>query len=156
MPPTRTCGSRPIEGQCPLRILGIDYGDRRVGLAVSDEGGMLASGLPTLERKSPADLVESLRRACREYGVERIVVGLPVNMDGSHGPRAQVTLAFVERLREALGLEVEAWDERLTTRQADRLMLAADLSRKQRKQRLDRLAAQLMLQSYLDAQRRNP
>jgi len=139
-----------------MRTLGIDYGDRRIGLAIGDPDGIIATGLPTLERKSPsADIVEPLRRVCQEQGVERIVVGLPVNMDGSHGPRAKLTLEVVERLRGALGIDVETWDERLTTQQADRVMLAADLSRKKRKQRLDRLAAQLMLQSYLDAKKRD-
>ena len=138
-----------------MRVLGIDYGDRRIGLAVSDEGGMLASGLRTLEPKGSADLIEALRRVCSEYEIGRIVIGLPVNMDGSHGPRAQLSLDFAERLRDALGLEVVTWDERLTSRQADRAMLQGNLSRKKRKQRIDRLAAQLMLQSYLDASRRD-
>ena len=137
-----------------MRVLAIDYGDRRVGLAVADTAAPVATGLPTLERKGPSeDLTEPLRRLCQEQAVERIVVGVPINMDGSLGPRAQVSLDFAERLREALGIEVVTWDERLTTRQADRAMLAADLSRKKRKQRRDRLAAQLILQNYLDANR---
>ena len=139
-----------------MRILGIDYGDRRTGFAISDEGEMLASGLPTLETGGGATAVAgAVKRVCEEQGVGHVVVGLPLNMDGSHGPRAQTTLEFVERLREALGVEVETWDERLTSVQADRLMLAADLSRKKRKKRVDRLAAQLLLQSYLDARGRS-
>ena len=135
-----------------MTVLGIDYGDRRIGLAISDSTGLIASGLATLERRGPSvDVTDEIRRVCDEHGVERIVVGLPINMDGSHGPRAQTTLEFVERLREAVDVEVETWDERLTSVQADRLMLAADLSRKKRKKRIDRLAAQIMLQSYLDA-----
>jgi len=138
-----------------VRILGIDPGDRRIGLAIGDTEVAVATGLPTLERPSPAaSLVEPLRRVCREQGVQRIVVGVPVNMDGSHGERARLALAFAQQLRDALGIEVETWDERLTTRQADRAMLEGDLSRKKRKQRVDRLAAQLLLQSYLDARRR--
>jgi len=138
-----------------VRILGIDYGDRRLGMAIGDTEINIATGLPTLERPSPAaDVLEPLRRICREQGVERIVVGLPVNMNGSLGERARLSQEFAQRLRDALGIEVETWDERLTTRQADRAMLEGDLSRKKRKERVDRLAAQIMLQSYLDAQRR--
>jgi putative Holliday junction resolvase len=137
-----------------MRILAIDYGDRRLGLAVSDPTGLIASGLPTIERSGPdEEVTEPLRRICQEHGVERIVVGLPVNMDGSHGPRAQVSQEFAQRLREALDIEVETWDERLTTAQAERAMLAADLSRKKRKKRRDQVAAQILLQSYLDAHR---
>ena len=137
-----------------MRVLGIDYGDKRVGLAVSDEGGLIASGLPTFQRKGDdRPVIEHVRQRCEEYGVERIVVGLPLNMDGSFGPRARLTTEFANRLRNALGLDVETWDERLTSEQADRLMLAADLSRAQRKKRRDRVAAHLILQSYLDARR---
>lgn len=140
-----------------MKILGIDPGDRRIGLAVGDSKLGIATGLRTIERSSPtADVTEALRRICREQGVERIVVGMPVNMDGSQGERARLALAFAQELRDALGIEVETWDERLTTRQADRAMLAGDLSRKRRRQRVDRLAAQIMLQSYLDARRHGP
>ena len=139
-----------------MRILGIDFGDRRTGLAISDEGEMIASGLPTVEASGgPTAVVGAVKRVCDEQGVGHIVVGLPINMDGSRGPRAQTTLEFVERVREAVDVEVETWDERLTSVQADRLMLAADLSRKKRKKRIDRLAAQIMLQSYLDARGRS-
>lgn len=138
-----------------MTILAIDYGDRRLGLALSDPSGIIATGLPTLERAGPSeDVVEPLRRLCTEHGVEHIVVGLPINMDGSHGPRARLSLAFAQKLRDELDIAVDTWDERLTTVQAERAMLAADLSRKKRKQRRDRIAAQLLLQSYLDAARR--
>jgi len=137
-----------------MRILGIDYGDKRVGLAVSDEGALIASGLPTFQRKgNDNELIEHVRRLCDEYGVERIVVGLPINMDGSIGPRARLTSEFANRLRNALGIQVVTWDERLTSEQAERLMLAADLSRAKRKKKRDAIAAHLILQSYLDAKR---
>ncbi|HPD14176.1 MAG TPA: Holliday junction resolvase RuvX [Planctomycetota bacterium] len=137
-----------------MRLLGIDYGDRRIGLAIGDTDVGIAMGLPTLERPSPAtDVTEPLRRICREQGIQRIIVGLPVNMDSTHGERARLSLAFVQSLRNALGIEVEAYDERLTTQQADRAMLEGNLSRKKRQARVDRLAAQLLLQSYLDAMR---
>ena len=135
-----------------MTVLGIDYGDRRIGLAISDSTGLIASGLATLERRGPSvDVTDEIRRVCDEHGVERIVVGLPINMDGSRGPRAELSLVFAEGLRRALGIDVATWDERLTTRQAERAMLQADLSRKKRKKRRDRVAAQLLLQSYLDA-----
>jgi len=137
-----------------VRVLGIDYGDRRIGLALGDTDVGIAMGLPTLERRSAgADIIEPLRRICREQGVRRIVVGLPVNMDGTQGERARLSLAFAQGLRTALDIEVETFDERLTTRQADRAMLEGNLSRKKREARVDRLAAQLLLQSYLDAMR---
>jgi len=137
-----------------MRILGIDYGDRRVGLAVSDEGGLIASGLPTFQRKSTdGPLIDHVRRLVEQYEVERIVVGLPLNMDGSIGPRARLTTEFANRLRNVLGLDVVTWDERLTSEQADRLMLDADLSRARRKKKRDAIAAHLILQSYLDAKR---
>jgi putative Holliday junction resolvase len=140
-----------------VTILGIDYGDRRLGLARSDSTGLIAGGLPTLERSDPAaEVVEPLRRLCQEHGVERIVVGVPINMDGSRGPRAQVSLDFAAKLRVALGIEVMTWDERLTTVQAERAMLQADLSRAKRRERRDRVAAVLLLQNYLDALRRKP
>lgn len=138
-----------------MRILGIDYGDRRLGMAIGDTEIAVATGLPTLERPSPAaDVLEPLRRICREQGVQRIVVGVPINMDASLGERARLSQKFAERLQDALSIEVETWDERLTTRQADRAMLEGDLSRKKRKARVDRIAAQLLLQSYLDAKGR--
>jgi putative Holliday junction resolvase len=137
-----------------MRILAIDYGDRRLGLAISDPTGLIASGLPTIERSGPKeDVTDHLRRICQEQGVERIIVGLPINMDGSRGPRAEVSEQFAQALREELDMEVETWDERLTTAQAERAMLAADLSRKKRKKRRDQVAAQILLQSYLDAHR---
>jgi putative holliday junction resolvase len=140
-----------------MTILAIDYGDRRLGLAVSDSTALIAGGLPTLERSGPQqDVTEPLRRLCREHGVERIVVGVPVNMDGSQGPRAKMSLDFAAKLREALGIEAVPWDERLTTVQADRAMLSADLSRGKRRERRDRVAAVLLLQNYLDSQRRKP
>ena len=112
-----------------MRILGIDYGDRRIGLAICDSGEIIAAGLPTIERAGPS-------------------------VDVSQGPRAKLSIEFAQRLGQALGIEAETWDERLTTVQADRLMLGADLSREKRKVRRDRIAAQLLLQSYLDARRR--
>ena len=138
-----------------MTILGIDDGDRRIGLAASDSTGLIAGALPTLERRARGqDVTEAIRRACHEHGVERIVVGMPINMDGSQGPRAKLSQEFALALADALGIAVVMWDERLTSVQADRAMLQGNLSRAKRKQRRDRLSAQILLQSYLDAQKR--
>ncbi|MFP4057315.1 MAG: Holliday junction resolvase RuvX [Candidatus Brocadiia bacterium] len=135
-----------------MRVLGIDYGERRIGLALGDTEAPVATGLPTIQRApSHGDPVEAIARVCREHQVDQVVVGLPLHMDGSRGDQARRAQAFAQRLRRALDADVVTWDERLTTRQADRAMLQADLSRARRKKRRDRLAAQLMLQSYLDA-----
>ncbi|MHB8417060.1 MAG: Holliday junction resolvase RuvX [Myxococcales bacterium] len=135
------------------RVLAIDLGDRRAGLALSDPLGVTAQGLPTLERRGDAADVETLRALCAEREVERVVVGLPRNMDGSEGPRAQKSRAFARRLHDALGLPVFLWDERLSSAEAERVLIAADVSRSKRKQVVDRMAAQLILQGYLEAGR---
>jgi putative holliday junction resolvase len=137
----------------PGRVLALDLGDRRVGLALSDPLGLTAQGLPTLDRKGDAADIEALRLLCGEHEVERVVLGLPRNMDGSEGPRAQKSRAFGKRLRDALGLPVFLWDERLTSAEAERVLIAADVSRAKRKGVVDRLAAQLILQGYLEAGR---
>jgi len=135
-----------------MRLLGIDLGDRRTGLAVADSLMPIAAPLPTLERKSAKeDIVPALRRVCEEQRIDRIIIGVPRNMDGTVGPRAQLSLDLAERLREELGIDVVTWDERLTSQMAERAMLQGDLSRKKRKKRVDQMAAQLILQNYLDA-----
>jgi len=137
-----------------LRVLGIDFGAKRLGLAIGDTATGVATALSTLERpSSEVALFEALRRLCAERGVEALVVGLPLNMNGSRGPQAVAASAFADRLREGLGLPVETWDERLSTAEVERALIAGGLSRKKRKGRRDRLAAQLILQSYLDAHR---
>ncbi len=133
------------------RTLAIDLGDRRVGLAVSDPLGVTAQGLPTLSRRGdPIDL-PALVALCAEREVSRVVVGLPRNMDGSEGPRAKLCREFARRLREALGLPVYLWDERLSTAEAERVLLIADVSRGKRRDVIDRMAAQIILQGYLGA-----
>jgi len=137
-----------------VRILGIDYGDRRVGLAVSDDLGLAAHGLGTLENTSPAQVVEEVRRIVESREIQEIVVGLPRNMDGSLGPQARKVMQFAEQLK-VLGRPVHLVDERLTTERARRVMRDAGLSRSKQRRRLDRMAAQFILQPYLDARRRN-
>ncbi len=133
-----------------MRILGIDYGRKRIGLAISDPLGITAQGLPTLERGDPAGDMEVLSGIIRERGVGEMVVGLPKNMDGTIGESAKEVLAFVEVLKERFGLTVHLMDERLSTVRAHRAMKEGGLSRKKRTEKADMLSAQLILQGYLD------
>jgi putative Holliday junction resolvase len=135
-----------------MRVLGIDYGGRRIGLAVSDPGGVIARGLPTLKNEGEAEVLAAIRRLVEEHDVAEIVVGLPRNMDDSLGPQARKTMQFAEGLK-ALGRKIHLVDERLTTEQARRAMTDAGLSRWQRHRRMDRAAAQLILQIFLDSSR---
>jgi putative Holliday junction resolvase len=135
----------------PMRVLGLDYGDRRIGVAVSDAFGWTAQGVEVIERKPDGSEVDRIGELVREYGVGSIVVGLPKNMNGSVGPRGEICMAFAEQLRQTLSMPVYLWDERLTTVAAERALLEADVSRKRRKQVVDKLAAALLLQNYLDS-----
>ncbi len=136
-----------------MRIMGLDVGDKTIGIALSDLLGWTAQPLTVLRRTSLKQDLEELARICREQEVEKIVVGLPRNMNGTYGPRAQLVMEFKEKLEQALGLPVETWDERLSTAAAERTLLAADVSRARRKQVVDKLAAVVILQGYLDRQR---
>lgn len=133
------------------RILGIDYGTKRIGLALSDSGQILASPLTVVHGETA--LYRELERLLNEEPVERLVVGLPLNMNGTVGPKAREVLAFKKRLEERFGLPVDTSDERLSTVQADVAMREAGLSFRKRAQRLDKVAAQIVLQAYLDRQR---
>lgn len=133
------------------RILGIDYGECRVGLAIGDELGMMALPLTVLQVRGTKQIVLDVLDICREKQVTTIVVGLPLNMDGSRGSAAAAVDKFIQRLREQSALPVEVWDERLSSRQAERLLIDSDVSRRKRKGLVDQLAAHVVLQSYLDA-----
>ena len=137
-----------------MRILGIDYGSKRIGLAVSDETGMLAQGLDYLPGGSVESVCCEIIKLAAERRVGAIVVGVPVRLSGQPSEQTERTLKFIAALERATNVPVHRWDERLTTVQAERALLEADLRRKDRKEKRDRLAAQLMLQSYLDA--KNP
>lgn len=132
------------------RILGIDYGGRRVGLAVSDPLGITAQGIETIHRTSDEGLLAQLGELIDEYGVEKIVVGLPLSLDGTCGEKAQEVTRFIERLKTRLRLPVVAWDERMTTSAAYRTMHEMGRKAKRAKGKLDRIAAALILQNYLD------
>ncbi|MFK7694248.1 Holliday junction resolvase RuvX [Paenibacillus sp. HJGM_3] len=133
-----------------MRILGLDYGDKTIGVAVSDAFGWTAQGIETIRRKKPEDDMNRLGELVRAYEVTEIVVGLPKNMDGTVGPRGEICLAFADTLKETLHLPVHLWDERLTTVSAERTLLEADVSRKKRKQVIDKMAAVFILQGFLD------
>ncbi|MBI3812129.1 MAG: Holliday junction resolvase RuvX [Nitrospirae bacterium] len=133
------------------RILALDLGMRRIGLAVSDELGWTAHGLPTLERIGLKKDVARLRGIVAEYQIRKLIVGLPRNMDGSLGPQADLALEFIEQLKNKLKLDVIPWDERLTTQAAERVLIEADMSRAKRRKKVDQVAAVLILQGYLDS-----
>jgi putative Holliday junction resolvase len=131
--------------------MALDVGDRRIGVAVSDELGWTAQGVGVVERHRDGREIEEIERLVREREVSEIVVGLPRNMNGTIGPRGEICMAFADLLRGKLQLPVHLWDERLTTAAAERTLLEADVSRKKRRQVVDKLAATLILQHYLDS-----
>ncbi len=137
-----------------MRILAIDYGAARIGLALSDESETLASPLSTYASVSMRKDIDHIAALAKEKNAGRIVLGLPVNMDGSEGERAQKTRSFGTVLARVSGLEVVYKDERLTTVSAERTLIECNVRREKRKQVIDTLSAQIILQSYLDAQQR--
>ncbi|MCC3378873.1 Holliday junction resolvase RuvX [Paenibacillus farraposensis] len=134
-----------------MKVMGLDYGDRRIGVAVSDAFGWTAQGLEVIERRGDNSELGKIADLIRDLEIGEVVVGLPKNMNGTVGPRGEICIEFANQLKELLGLPVHLWDERLTTRSAERALLEADVSRKKRKQVVDKLAASLILQNYLDA-----
>lgn len=136
-----------------VRLIGVDVGTKTLGLALSDVGRMIASGLETIQRtKLKVDAVR-LTMLIEAHGVGGLVVGLPLNLDGTQGPRAQASRAFARSVADLTGLPVLLWDERLTTMEAERMLIAADTTRKRRGEVIDKLAATLILQGALDRMR---
>ena len=136
-----------------MRIIGLDFGSKTVGVAVSDELLITAQGIEIVRRKSENKLRQTLARIeelIKEYKVEKIVLGFPKNMNNSEGERCEKTLEFKEMLERRTGLTVELWDERLTTVAADNLMMEARIRRENRKEYVDQIAASFILQGYLD------
>ncbi len=133
-----------------MRILALDYGTRRVGLAISDELQLIAQPLEFVAAEPVAKLWERLRQVIREQGVELILVGMPRNMDGTYGAAAQKVQHFVSELEASIGLPVRTWDERLTSAQANRVLIQGNIRRAKRKEKVDQTAAAILLQSYLD------
>ncbi|MBF0498288.1 MAG: Holliday junction resolvase RuvX [Deltaproteobacteria bacterium] len=133
------------------RILSLDVGTKTIGVAVSDELGIIAQGLTTIRRRDEQTDLDQVAAIVDEYQVKEVVVGLPFNMDGSIGPSARLVLALVEQLISRLTIPVETWDERWTTMAAERALIEADVRREKRRKVIDKVAATFILQGYLDA-----
>lgn len=133
-----------------MRLLGVDYGDARVGVALSDELGLTAQALEVIDVRRTADVAARIAEIARGNGVTRIILGYPLNMNGTAGFRAEKTVAFAARLEAATELPVILVDERLSTASAQRALISGDVSRKKRKRVVDKVAAALILQTYLD------
>jgi putative Holliday junction resolvase len=136
-----------------VRLLGLDVGDVRIGVALSDETATIASGLPTLTRVGPRKDVKAVAALVREHGVEEVVVGLPRRLDGTVGPQAEKVQAFAADLRSSLRLPVHEWDERFTSVEATRTLIEGGVRRRDRKHSVDKVAAVLILQGFLDRRR---
>ncbi len=137
-----------------MRVLGIDVGTRRIGVALSDPTGTIAQSLTVIPRTGWKAVLAEIRRLVDAHGVEHIVVGLPLRLDATEGDAAREARAFAARLAAALPVPVVMQDERLSTAEAERAMVAQDVRREERRQRRDAVAAALFLQTYLDQQHR--
>lgn len=133
-----------------MRIMALDVGSRTIGIACSDALLMTAQGIETIRRTSLENDFNRLRELISEYEVHELVVGMPKNMNGTKGDRAEKTEEFVEKMKTVIDLPVTFWDERLSTVMAERQLIAADVSRKKRKGVIDKMAAVVILQGYLD------
>lgn len=134
-----------------MRILGLDIGDKTVGVAVSDPLGFTAQGIKTIRRTCIDRDLNELEDICAEYKIEKIIAGLPKNMNGTLGPQGEKVLEFVGIIGQALSIPVETWDERLSTVSAQRVLIEGDVRRAKRKNVIDKMAAVLILQNYLDS-----
>jgi putative Holliday junction resolvase len=137
-----------------MRILGLDYGSRRIGVALCDELGMTAQGIATIARKNREADLGAIADLVRCHGVERVVVGYPLRLDGSEGIQCEKINRFVRRLETLLSLPVIRWDETLSTKEAEELLRERGVRREKRRAVVDRVAASLILQGYLDAHAR--
>lgn len=133
-----------------MRILGLDMGQKTIGVAISDPLGFTAQGITTIKRTTKKEDIKEVLKYCIEYSVTTIVIGMPKNMDGSIGFAGEKIMEFAELLKEETSIKIEFWDERLTTVAAHKAMIEADLSRSKRKKIVDKVAATYILQGYLD------
>lgn len=133
-----------------MRVLGLDYGEKRIGVAVCDELGMTAQGLPTLVRKTKKQDLEILSHWIRDYSVEKIIIGYPLRLDGSEGIQCEKVNRFASLLEKTLLIPVIKWPETLSTKEAEEILISSGVRWKKRKEKVDRLAACLILQNYLD------
>lgn len=136
-----------------MRIMAVDYGDARTGVAVSDPTGLLAGFTTVIQSRKPEFVAAEIARLAREQGVEELVMGFPRNMDGTEGPRAELYRAFAAQLEEAVGLKPVLWDERRTTIEAHDILHASGKKMKQHKKNVDAVAATLILEGYLTRKR---
>jgi putative Holliday junction resolvase len=134
-----------------MRVLAIDHGSKRMGIALSDETATIAQPLEFIPAEPFADFLARLKQLITDKQVDQILVGMPRNMDGSYGPAALKVQEFVAVLKETTAIPIKTWDERLTSTQANRMLIQADVRRDKRKQRVDAAAAAILLQSYLDS-----
>lgn len=134
-----------------MRVLGLDIGDKTIGVAISDPLGFTAQGIKTIIRKSKKNDIEELKEICGQYNVDTIVAGLPKNMNGTLGSQGEKVIKFCDFIKDSIDVPIKMWDERLTTVAAHRAMLEADLSRAKRKKLVDKIAATYILQGYLDS-----
>jgi putative Holliday junction resolvase len=133
-----------------MRILGLDYGEKRLGLAISDEMGITAQGLPTLTRKGLEKDLAALEKVIRQFGVDRMVIGYPLRLNGTEGIQCEKVNRFAGILEKRFSVPILKWDETLTTSQAEEILTEVRVSRKKRKAVVDKLAAMIILQDYLD------
>ncbi|OGX28900.1 MAG: Holliday junction DNA helicase RuvA [Omnitrophica WOR_2 bacterium RIFCSPHIGHO2_01_FULL_49_10] len=138
-----------------MRVLALDTGEKRIGVAVSDPLGIIAQGVTVIARKDPETDLNEIKRIIEEYKADSIVIGMPVNMDGTKGKSAEKVNEFVEILKGRLSIPVYTYDERLSTKESEKFLISADVSRKKRKQVIDKMAAQLILESYLERLKHN-
>ena len=137
-----------------MRIMGIDFGTKRIGIAISDELFLTAQGKESIYRKDLKADLETIAKLVQENGVGEIIIGLPLSMNGAHSAKTKEALEFTDQLSKAVSVPVKTWDERLTSTQAERVLLEADISRAKRRKVTDKLAAQIILQSYLDSRKK--
>ena len=136
-----------------MRVMGLDLGTKRIGVAVSDETKTLAQGRGIVQRLTDEEAVEKIKKIIEEEKVDEVVVGHPLNMNGTSGERAKDSEEFAEILKEETHLPVKLWDERLSTKEVENVLIAADVSRSKRNKVTDKLAAQIILQNYLDSRK---
>ncbi|MGF7431535.1 Holliday junction resolvase RuvX [Thermoanaerobacterium thermosaccharolyticum] len=139
-----------------MRTIGLDVGDRTIGVAISDPSGLIAQGIKTIKRSNLDDDILEIKRIASSFKAEEIVVGFPKNMNGTIGSQGQKVINFVEVLKKEINLPIMLWDERLTTVEASRMLIeGADMRRNKRKKVIDKLAATIILQGYLDHKRKS-
>ncbi len=138
-----------------MRVIGLDVGEKRIGVAVSDPLGIIAQGLKVIERKAPEEDIHAITDIINEFKADSVVVGMPINMDGTRGKSADKVTEFVDTLKAAVKIPVNTYDERLSTKESERFLISSDVSRKKRRNVIDKIAAQLILESYLERIKNN-